>query len=195
MVFVLPEPRGVSAIRLRISYWNSSRPLQVEVFWKKDKDKQYTTDRYKSRWLEDQLQEQTVTIHVQDVVQYLKLKAGFQGCTFKIRSLELLESSFQEGSLDTVNDSFIAGWAWDKDIPERTLMVDLYREGNLMAAVPADQPRADLLESGRGTGRYAFQIPTPMELKDCRPHTLRAFISGTNIELAGSPIIYAAKAP
>ncbi len=94
------------------------------------------------------------------------------------------------GSLDTVNAKIIAGWAWKRADPEETVKVDLFDGETLLETVAADEFRQDLLNRGVGDGRHKFSFPTPDSLKDGKPHTIRAVISGTELELGGSPRTY-----
>lgn len=92
-----------------------------------------------------------------------------------------------KGVLDLVNEKVIEGWAWNRAEPEETVKVDLFDGETLLGTVTADQFREGLLKNGVGDGKHKFSFPTPAVLKDGQPHTVRAIISGTEIELRGSP--------
>lgn len=91
------------------------------------------------------------------------------------------------GTLDLVNDNVIEGWVWDRAQPKETVSVDLFDGETLLGTAAADKFRKDLLENGIGDGKHKFSYPTPTALKDGKPHTVRAMISGTKTELRGSP--------
>ncbi|MCE6992607.1 T9SS C-terminal target domain-containing protein, partial [Dyadobacter sp. CY323] len=66
----------------------------------------------------------------------------------------------------------LKGWVWDKNSPNTPLTVEL-REGNIIHAITvANVYRADLKDSGIGTGKYGFNIPAPATLKDGKSHQL-----------------------
>lgn len=91
------------------------------------------------------------------------------------------------GSLDNADSKVIQGWAWDPQRPDESIEVDIYDGKSLLGKVSADRFRKDLVENGKGNGRHGFLFPTPASLKDGRPHSIRAMISGTEIELKKSP--------
>jgi hypothetical protein len=65
--------------------------------------------------------------------------------------------------------------------------VDIYENDVLLATVPADQFRPDLLKDGKGNGKHGFSYRTPTKLKDGRTHSLRVRISKTNVDLRTTP--------
>ena len=66
-----------------------------------------------------------------------------------------------EGYHDEASCSAINGWAWDANQPTAAVSVDIYSDGVLVATVPANQFRADLLAAGKGNGVHAFSLATP----------------------------------
>jgi hypothetical protein len=66
--------------------------------------------------------------------------------------------------------------------------VDIYDGETLLATVPANKFRQDLLDSGIGSGQHGFAYATPAELQDGKAHTIRVKASGTDVELPGSPM-------
>lgn len=111
------------------------------------------------------------------------------------QTITLYPDHLVQGSLDTVNASFISGWALDKADLNRAVTVNLYDGDRHMATVVADQLRQDFLDSGVGTGRYAFSIDTPKELMDGQSHWVRARIAGASRDLPGSPVEFKAANP
>jgi hypothetical protein len=94
---------------------------------------------------------------------------------------------FESGLVEQVDGDKIAGWARDKDQPNSTVEVNIYDGEILLAALPADGFRQELLEQGMGNGRHCFSYCAPASLKDWRPHTIRVTFAGTDGDLANSP--------
>lgn len=88
-----------------------------------------------------------------------------------------------EGFLETVSCDSLSGWAWDMSQPESPLMIDLYDGDRLVATTSAELFRQDLLEARKGNGRHQFIQPTPSEIKNGQPHSLRALVKGTSFTL------------
>jgi hypothetical protein len=93
------------------------------------------------------------------------------------------------GRFLVVDSEKISGWARHRNQPEPPVEVEIYVDGRLLAKVRADQPHKDLIAAHIGTGRHAFQIPTPPELRDGKEHTIEAKVAGTNYRLADSPMV------
>jgi hypothetical protein len=91
------------------------------------------------------------------------------------------------GTLDNADGKVIQGWAWDPQKPDTPIEVDIYDGKSLLGKTSADRFRKDLVENGKGNGRHGFLFPTPASLKDGRQHSIRAMISGSEIELKKSP--------
>jgi serine/threonine protein kinase len=92
-----------------------------------------------------------------------------------------------EGYLDTVDEEAIFGWAWNASEPDSPVQVDVYDGLTLLATVPADQERDDLMAMQKGNGKHAFSYPTPVGLKDGRLHVIRVRINGSKYQLRHSP--------
>jgi serine/threonine protein kinase len=97
------------------------------------------------------------------------------------------DTSLLEGYLDTVDEETIIGWAWNAMHPDSPVQVDLYDDMTLLATVPADQERDDLVAMQKGNGKHGFSYPTPARLKDGRLHVIRVRISGSKHQLNHSP--------
>jgi hypothetical protein len=95
------------------------------------------------------------------------------------------------GALETAQCTVIAGWAWDKEQPDVPVEVDIYEGRNHIGKVTAYWYRRDLAAAGMGRGRHAFLFTPPSGLKDGRTRRIRARISGTDTDLAGSPATFA----
>jgi hypothetical protein len=102
------------------------------------------------------------------------------------------------GGLDSADGENIWGWAWDQNQPNSSIDVEIY-EGDgvltLLATVPANQFRQDLLDGKYGDGRHAFSYPTPARLKDGKAHTIRVVTSRAKVELVGSPKVVTLESP
>jgi len=95
-----------------------------------------------------------------------------------------------EGFLDAVSCDGLGGWAWTPSQPGRPLTIDLYDGDRLLATTRADQLRQDLREVGKGNGRHGFVQAIPLEIKDGKPHSIRAVVKGASFALqsaAGVP--------
>jgi hypothetical protein len=94
---------------------------------------------------------------------------------------------FESGMVEQVDGGEIAGWARDRDQPKTAVEVNIYDGETLLATLPADGFRQDLLDLGMGNGHHGFSYPTPASLKDWRPHTIRVTFTATNADLWNSP--------
>lgn len=93
------------------------------------------------------------------------------------------------GYLDSVSADRIVGWAWDPDRAEAVKGIELYCDGQLLARVTADQHRDDLLQAGKGTGRYGFVVAGLRPVLGEGQHLIEARIAGTETALCGSPCL------
>ena len=91
-----------------------------------------------------------------------------------------------EGYHDAQDCSFIYGWAWNANMPQMIVSVDIYSDNVLIATVPADQFRQDLLNNGKGDGNHAFVFPTPASVKDNQNHQISIGYHNTGIALANT---------
>ena len=85
-----------------------------------------------------------------------------------------------EGYLDSCDATLMRGWIRDLDQPARRLSLKLYLNGTLLARAKADQYRGDLLEAGKGDGKYAFRIVFSKKLSPTEIAALALRIPGTN---------------
>jgi hypothetical protein len=96
-----------------------------------------------------------------------------------------------EGNHDGADCNTIFGWAWDRSRPEIRVNVEIYDGSNLLAVVPANQFRQDLVNAGIGDGYYGFYYSTPASLKNGQSHSIRIKIqdidSGQRVDLYNSP--------
>jgi len=81
----------------------------------------------------------------------------------------------------------IFGWAWDPTQPDVPVAVDIYEGKTLLGTVLANKLRPDLVKLTKDNGKHGFSYPFPVDLRDGKPHSISARISGANIELRSSP--------
>jgi murein DD-endopeptidase MepM/ murein hydrolase activator NlpD len=94
-----------------------------------------------------------------------------------------------EGVHDFVDCNYVAGWVRDVNNPGTRLNVSVYDDatGVVLASGTADQFRQDLVNAGKGDGKYGFFIPTPAGLKDGQNHAVRVKVTGSSYSLVGTP--------
>lgn len=96
-------------------------------------------------------------------------------------------SPIYEGFHDGTNCVWIYGWVWDRHRPDTSLSVEIYSGDILLATVPADVARPDLVVAGKGNGRHGVRYSVPDSLKDGKPRSIRLKIAGTDFSLRGTP--------
>jgi hypothetical protein len=96
-------------------------------------------------------------------------------------------STGYEGFLEKMSCDMLRGWAWDRSQPDRPLSIELYDGERLLKTVVADEFRQDLLDARKGNGRHLFIESPPAELKDGKPHSIRAVVVGTSYTLRALP--------
>jgi hypothetical protein len=92
-----------------------------------------------------------------------------------------------EGYHDITNCNAITGWAWDANRPNDPVKIDLFDGDRKLATVTADAFRQDLLDAKKGNGKHGFSYPTPPQLKDEKPHSIKMKFAGTEVELQFTP--------
>jgi membrane protein involved in D-alanine export len=100
-----------------------------------------------------------------------------------------------QGFLDKADVNQITGWVWDRTRPNVSMRVDIYDGETLLATIPADRLRQDLIKNTLDDGKHAFVFPTPKALKDGRPHPIRVQVNGSRYELGHSPRIIESRQP
>src|SRR5262249_38685674 len=92
-----------------------------------------------------------------------------------------------QGFFDAATCTALSGWAWNSGQPNTPINVDIYNGGVLVATVPANNFRQDLLSAGIGNGIHGFSLPTPAGLKTGTTYTLWVNFGGTSTQLSASP--------
>lgn len=96
------------------------------------------------------------------------------------------------GEVDEIAAGGVRGWSVDPAQPDRPSTVELWVDGDFVAAAAVDHFRRDIQDRFGGDGRAGFFIETPRGLPDHRPHRLevRDGLSGRllkSIERPGTP--------
>ncbi len=86
------------------------------------------------------------------------------------------------GAVDTINCSSISGWAFNGANLAEKIMVDVLVDDKIVGTTPAISPRPDLHKIA-GIPNFGFGYQIPPGLKDGKPHTVRARISGSGNEI------------
>jgi hypothetical protein len=101
------------------------------------------------------------------------------------------------GHLDGISNGKVRGWALDPDIPNNSVLVDLYFDGLMGSNAKKIESTANLLRDdvNKATGyfaSYGFEIAIPEDYKDGKPHSVYAYAldlsdPSKHTLLAGSP--------
>lgn len=93
-----------------------------------------------------------------------------------------------EGYITRANKFEIGGWVYDSEKLNETLAVDIFIDGNIIKKeIEANIFRGDVLSSGRGTGKYGFQIDiSDLQIND--NYLLNINVSNSTIALSNSPM-------
>lgn len=94
------------------------------------------------------------------------------------------------GYFDSVNNGIVEGWIMDMDNPNQIIYVDIYDYGQLVATIPANNFREDLLLNGIGNGHYSFKFSIHSGFLEDKLHFISVKVSGTSIHLGNSPKWY-----
>ncbi|RRB07117.1 putative Ig domain-containing protein [Larkinella rosea] len=92
-----------------------------------------------------------------------------------------------DGYIYGADCSTFRGWAWDKNKINTPILVDILDGPNVIATIPADVLRQDLVTAGKGNGKHAFLFSIPESVKDNQSHYLSARIANGTFFLKDSP--------
>ncbi len=92
-----------------------------------------------------------------------------------------------EGFYDNLTCGSAAGWAWNRSQPAAVVNVDVVEAGAVIATVPANQFRGDLLAAGKGNGYHGFVFNLAALLADGKTHSISTRISPSGPELPPGP--------
>jgi O-antigen biosynthesis protein len=93
----------------------------------------------------------------------------------------------QNGYLDVVDHTRIAGWALDRDVPERPVSLIITCNGELLARVLANAFRGDVQAAVGGTGRLSFDLDVKGRLSPLERNIIEAYSEIDGEHLIGSP--------
>jgi O-antigen biosynthesis protein len=88
----------------------------------------------------------------------------------------------------------LTGWVWDSSRPDHHLNLRIVEGNRQVAAVTANERRADLIAARIGGGDHGFTVWLPLDFADGHPHQVRV-IDEEGAEIAGSPTVVLACSP
>ncbi len=91
------------------------------------------------------------------------------------------------GYFEAVAKGAAIGWAYDPNVPQARLELQLIVDGTPAGRFVADASRADVADAGHGDGFHGFVGRIPGEFYDGRPHAIEVALAGTDIRLEGGP--------
>lgn len=90
-----------------------------------------------------------------------------------------------QGHIDALESGRVYGWAWNPELPDERLSVDVYRQDELLGTVMADRFRQDLRDCQVGDGRHAFVYDLPPALRGSTdPAAIAVYFSDSQIPLS-----------
>lgn len=81
-----------------------------------------------------------------------------------------------EGYVDSLSRTAARGWAWRPAAPDDVLEIQAEVDGKIVATALADEFRPDLLQHGKGAGRYGFTLNYRLPARDDVKLSVRAKI-------------------
>ena len=94
-----------------------------------------------------------------------------------------------QGRLEKWTGAKIEGWAWDPQVPNKRIRLDLVEGDNRLSSVVANMYRSDLVRLGCGDGRHGFCIELKEGLLPEGSHVLELRCADTGATMPGSPIL------
>ncbi|RPI66746.1 MAG: glycosyltransferase family 2 protein, partial [Geobacteraceae bacterium] len=108
-----------------------------------------------------------------------------------IKSTDLPHSpSPPHGNLDAVSGLDVFGWAWNPEMPDQRVSVELSADGKPFARVEAGEFRDDLVAANIGDGWHAFRVSLPSGLCNGYEHRISARIVETGEMLNLAPLVF-----
>lgn len=121
-------------------------------------------------------------------------KAGASPIKDFLRVFQKYASSVKspvEGLFERIDENGLAsGWAFNRLNPTQRLQVGVYEGERLVGWAVAHLPRPALKTSQKSDPKVGFEIKLSPVVFDGKPHSLNAFIMGTEQALAGGPIAF-----
>jgi phytanoyl-CoA dioxygenase PhyH len=92
-----------------------------------------------------------------------------------------------DGHVDRIENGWVFGWAWNDEIPESPIEIDILVNGRRESTVIANLYRPDLEDAGKGNGRHAFEAAFQARAQAGEQLALSVRFSGTDQDVPGSP--------
>jgi O-antigen biosynthesis protein len=92
------------------------------------------------------------------------------------------------GSADHADHDQLSGWAWDPARPDDPVDIEILNDDTVVLKVCADQPRADLVQAGAGSGRHGFFLRNLAGVFPLSRHRVRVRRAADGRDLPGSPV-------
>ncbi|HJQ71399.1 MAG TPA: PA14 domain-containing protein [Blastocatellia bacterium] len=92
-----------------------------------------------------------------------------------------------EGVHEIADCTKISGWAANRNQPNVPINVDIYNGASLLATVPANIHRPELVQILGDNGNHGFSFDVPPSLRDGLPHSISVRFPGTSTNLTNSP--------
>lgn len=89
------------------------------------------------------------------------------------------------GYLDGIFNDCIIGWVFDRNNPNKRIVVNIYIDDKKVGEIEASMYRLDLEKNGIGDGRHGFNFKIPEEYLNGSKHTVKVFANC--VELKNSP--------
>jgi MoaA/NifB/PqqE/SkfB family radical SAM enzyme len=99
---------------------------------------------------------------------------------------DLSWSAALEGWVDHVSERGVAGWLWSPLFPDLRLPVTLLVGDRRLGESISNEYRPDLVEAGKGDGRYGFSFPAPLSREEMGAATVRIGDSRCAVERIGA---------
>ena len=96
------------------------------------------------------------------------------------------------GYVDRADAERVAGWAVDRERPDRPALVSLHVDGRHVLTVAADLPREDVARDGRAPIRCGFDLRLPDRVRDGAAHVVELRAGEAGPRLRGGRIRIAA---
>ena len=92
-----------------------------------------------------------------------------------------------DGYFDTLSHDRCGGWLLSPDAPERSLDIEVFRDGARVGAGSCVLPRTDVRERYPSAWRVGFDIPLDPVRAGADPHAYSFRLAGTDVELFDGP--------
>ncbi len=90
-----------------------------------------------------------------------------------------------DGQHEALDCYATSGWAWDEELPNTPISVEVRDNGALLATLPANLYRPDLV--GYGNRNHGFSYTLPSSVRDGAAHTIEVRYLANGAALPGSP--------